>query len=665
MSVLSDLIKEGQKLESLMSNKKLGISEAKTKFYENFEKRVEDFYQYLFFNDEYFENPHYFCKSGPAVSFEVFQKSINLQGASEKGRQVEADFAFSSTGPLSAKLRFGFRPHKSGNFSFKISGSDDSFGFFIDHFRAPLKVLGSSTIIQEIPLKSEEIYELRLEIRRKDKNMNSQYKIYIEWKDSSFENFQAFLENDLCGVSTDFQLDCEKVCRFQFDKCFAQGFWSQESCVNSCSFYQWGSPTLLCLKPFFIKSLVCETFSEFSHVFGFCLLSRDLKFVGAYTDGWKIGNHEFDEIEESNPNLKDFFLSEEKPLVLTTRNKAFFLAIDPLYFSFESKILKLHSLKSHEKRNTKTFLYYPENRHRKSSVVSLRSPDFSEEELNSSISKQEEKILFMDDPAFNLEFIESQGGVLVTQKLHWCSPPRLSFFKADYFQMFSQVFKTLDFYFQKIPKFLLDYYHLKIDAYPIAPFKIEAKEIIDVLLGIETDAENPALEDLDYIEKLTNEGWALISSPFSEENVLVISNIPREKNATNNELVRQCFWDETDKKSFCKDYKPNYGIDSEKKFTFWRKRIAGGESFDLNNGFLMMVPFVKAVECRNEENFCTEGAEKVVQINNFLEENEGDGNGMVAFADIQTNVNDCLWTLDEKGRLFYRKGIDEKNRFGK
>lgn len=662
IEILSDILIEEKDLDQQIEAKNQEISDAKLRYYEHFERRLEDFYRYLTISDKFFENRQYFCKNGPGVTFYSFQKSRNFQGTSQKGQQIQPKFAFDSTGPFSLKLKFGFKPAESEVFSFKINGSDDKFMLFINDVNFPLENKGNYALTQWIPLSYGEIYEVYLEIRRKNKNFNEKYDVKLEWKNRKFEEFQAFSQGEICGLAENFHMDCEKICSYQFENCFKRNFWQFDDCLRSCSFYEWNYNTLLCLKPFFENPSFCDSQAFFSHVFSFCLLSRDLILLGIYMNSWETRTNEFSS-ENTNKNLDFVNNLSEKPLVFATRNKAFFLMIDPYYFSFDTRIMKLYPLKSHEKTKNQAFLYYPANKHRKSPIITIQSPDFSDQELNSSLIKTSDSILYMENLALNVDFINSNGGSLIYQKIHACLAPRLFDFKPEYFQKNSQVFKDLDYYFREIPSFLLDFYHVKTSGYPIKSFEIRTYEPMEVLLGIESNKEKMSLGDLDYIERLSNEGWKMIQEPYNEENILVISNFP-EKN-DQEELIRQCFWDDWNQKPICKDYKPNYDLDAEKKFTFWKKRLGEAEKFEIYNGFLQIVAFVKTIECKNMEVLCTEGQEKIIEIDNFLDESEITRDKIAPFIEIKTNINDCVWGLDESGGLFYRKGVDETKRFGK
>ena len=662
MTIFQNSLTEEADFDKLIQSKNAEIKEKELNYYELLEKKTDDFYKNLGFSKNYFRNRNYFCKSQSGIGFQTFQKSRNLQGPSQIGHQIQPSFSFDSTGPFSLKLRFGLKPLNSDNFNIKIGGMNDNFRLFINDCKIMLESNGIFSVSKGITLNSGEIYEVYLEIRRKAKNINKKYQISLEWKSNQTSFFEPLSPGVLCGLSDNFYIDCEKFCNHQFSKCFSQKIITFDSCVTSCSFYKWSQNTLLCLKPFLKNGDLCNSPSFFAYVFGFCLLSGDLKLKAVFTNVWESRRNEYSEenFDQNNKTFKITQLLSEKPIVLVTGNKHFFLQIDPYYFCFESRIIKLHPLTSHEKTRNKAFLYYPANKHRSSNIITVQNPKFSEQDLQNSSIQIKESILFMENFAFNVDFINSQGGSFIFEKQHWCLPPKIFENKADFFQENSQVFEDLDYYFVKIPNFLDDFYIIKTPGYPNIPLQIKSLEPIEVFLAIEYSQEKMSLDDLDYIERLTNEGWKMIEDPFNELNIITISNIPAKKEET----IQQCFWDDWNQKSICKDYKPNYG-DNKKKFAFWEKTINAGDNFQINNGFLQIISFVRALECRAIEVLCTEGQEDMVEIDMFLEENEENSERIDPFVELLTNINDCIWGLDDSGSLYYRKGVDEIKRTGK
>ena len=145
---------------------------------------------------------------------------------------------------------------------------------------------------------------------------------------------------------------------------------------------------------------------------------------------------------------------------------------------------------------------------------------------------------------------------------------------------------------------------------------------------------------------------------YLRENQVIISDFPKNQEISS---TKQCFWDETQKNSVCKEYK----LDSErsfarKSFVLWGKTVGNGDNAEINSKFLRIIPFVKPLQ-RKFERCCNEGDENWMEILNKKEESLENN---LVFEKVSTNINDCVWIIDENSQLFYRRGISQQNLFG-
>ena len=699
ISEILALLSASKEAEKNLSETEVLVSEAKTRYYEKVEQENNEFYEYLPITINWFQIPVIFCRTGPQVFFKAYSKSMNFKGPFQIGHLIMPIFDFDSTGPLSLKMGFGIKPEKTDNYVFKVMGSDDNIKLSINrrNIKLELDTEENSWITHNnLSLIEDEIYEISLEIRRKNKNILGKYKIEIMWKDGFSDDFREFECDELCATVENSRIYCEKLCKAQFYDCFYQGFWKHDDCVNTCEFHHWDYSTLLCLKDLIEQKRLCNSSLSFSYSFRFCLLSGDFQLLEAFSsDVWQIKTNEFSQITNINMTnynedySKEDYKFDEKPIIYSTGDKTRYLMIDPIYLEFEARILKLYPLKSHQINQNKPFLFYPANKQRKSPILTVFTPEFSENDQNSSSfqSMASKNIIFMEDFSGNEVFVIAHGGALIYKKVHnFCRPPKISNEKTDYFQKNSQVFLDLDYYFVKFPHFLQDFFLIKTRGYSLEPLKIHPLEPIEVFIALEVSEyfqHKPIIEDLEFIEKMTKKGWTMIPEPFNIENLIIISNLPQDIELENRNIT-QCYWDDRENQQMCKDYKFSYEKDKEKRFILWKNSLFVGDSIDIHDGFFQMIIFVKAIDCEVDESFCSEGDEILKEVDtSFVGDNEEFFEkttenidqqddlqkkimkNIEPLIEIKTNLNDCVWGLDESGKLYYRKLIQEDNRIGK
>lgn len=653
------------------------LSLNRTSYYAQADLMEENYYKDLLITSNFHQ-----CNGGLNILYEAFYSSRLLKGPKKKGYIVEPLFFMDSIGPSSLRISFTFNSDIEGKIYFVIEGSNDDIILLLDNSIVNISTISDSMIVSnEIDLKIGKLYQIVVEISRKIQNFGKKYEIFFYYREKKDLENKYFSPINLCFLPHTYTISCQKTCKNHFNACFLKDLWSFEQCVKVCEIYDWNAANLLCLKNFIQNNKFCEDPQSMAKIFNFChltgnfvlekiLLANFSSFFN-FIPEFRIPAVLYDE-KEAHDNLESLFVEtlqknakSNKFLGFSSANHEYYLFFDRIYLFFKSKIMKIYPIKSHLKEN-KPFLYYPPSKNpRKSVFFTVFSPNFSENEFNSDtfLEKIEENILFCENFPGNTSLLVSKnfGLLYFSNYFPTFEKPKISAnYLSDYFFIGSQVFIDLfDIYFVKIPFYLQEFFLIKVPGYPKEILSITSWETLDVILAIENiGGEEISDDDLDFIEDLASKGWRLVEESFKEDNLLIIGDSP---NIKQNMSLKQCFWEDFTSNSICKDYEIDTQTSfQEKKFVLWSKTLSYGETITINNGISQMIPFVKPINRKGNEDLCSEGDNNWIEINqNFDNVNSS------PFIEIATNLNDCVWILDENGQVSYRKGVTQIDLSGK